>query len=227
MREVLLEKLHNGKFLQVALDFIDINAALKIVNEVKDLENEIIEIGTPLLKSTGIEGIRKIKLLLNTDKIIVADTKTADAGDVEVEIAKLGGANVMTVLGIMDDSTIYSAVRKAKEEDLLVQADLINVKNIYERAKELKQLGVDIIGLHIGLDVQKSRGITIADLKNEIKKVSELGLILSVAGGLNKDRIMELIELPINIYVVGSAITKSKEPRRTAEDIVNILKGGR
>jgi len=34
----------------------------------------------------------------------VADTKTADAGDVEVEIAKLGGANIMTVLGIMDDS---------------------------------------------------------------------------------------------------------------------------
>ncbi|MEM3222034.1 MAG: orotidine 5'-phosphate decarboxylase / HUMPS family protein, partial [Saccharolobus sp.] len=108
MREVLLEKLSNKKFLQIALDFIDINDAIKIVNQVKDFENEIIEIGTPLLKATGIEGIKKIRKIVS-DKIVLADTKTADAGDVEVEIAKLGEANIMTVLGIMDNSTISSA----------------------------------------------------------------------------------------------------------------------
>ncbi|MEM3949955.1 orotidine 5'-phosphate decarboxylase / HUMPS family protein [Saccharolobus sp.] len=224
MREVLLEKLRTEKFLQIALDFIDINDAIKVVNEVKDLENEIIEIGTPLLKSFGIEGIRKIKSRV-PDKIIVADTKTADAGDVEVEIAKLGGANIMTVLGIMDNSTIHSAVKKARELDILVQADLINVKNVYERAKELKQLGVDIIGFHVGLDVQKSRGISVADLKSEIRKVSELDLLISIAGGLNKDRILELIDLPVSIYVVGGAITRSKEPKNVSKEIVNILKG--
>ncbi|MEM4115854.1 MAG: orotidine 5'-phosphate decarboxylase / HUMPS family protein, partial [Saccharolobus sp.] len=135
MREVLLEKLSNKKFLQIALDFIDINDAIKIVNQVKDFENEIIEIGTPLLKATGIEGIKKIRKIV-PDKIVLADTKTADAGDVEVEIAKLGEANIMTVLGIMDNSTISSAVKKARELDILVQADLINVKNTYERARE-------------------------------------------------------------------------------------------
>lgn len=223
MREVLLEKLRNKKFLQIALDFIDINDAIKIVNQVKDFENEIIEIGTPLLKATGIEGIKKIRKIV-PDKIVLADTKTADAGDVEVEIAKLGEANIMTVLGIMDNSTISSAVKKARELDILVQADLINVKNTYERARELKELGVDIIGLHVGLDVQKSRGITIANLRDEIAKISNLNTIISVAGGLNKDKIFELIDLPINIFVVGSAITKSNDPRRTCEELINILK---
>ncbi|MEM3291279.1 MAG: orotidine 5'-phosphate decarboxylase / HUMPS family protein [Saccharolobus sp.] len=223
MREVLLEKLRNKKFLQIALDFIDINDAIKIVNQVKDFENEIIEIGTPLLKATGIEGIKKIRKIVS-DKIVLADTKTADAGDVEVEIAKLGEANIMTVLGIMDNSTISSAVKKARELDILVQADLINVKNTYERARELKELGVDIIGLHVGLDVQKSRGITIANLRDEIEKISNLNTIISVAGGLNKDKIFELIDLPINIFVVGSAITKSNDPRRTCEELINILK---
>ncbi|MEM0188505.1 MAG: orotidine 5'-phosphate decarboxylase / HUMPS family protein [Saccharolobus sp.] len=223
MREVLLEKLRNKKFLQIALDFIDINDAIKIVNQVKDSENEIIEIGTPLLKATGIEGIKKIRKIV-PDKIVLADTKTADAGDVEVEIAKLGEANIMTVLGIMDNSTISSAVKKARELDILVQADLINVKNTYERARELKELGVDIIGLHVGLDVQKSRGITIANLRDEIAKISNLNTIISVAGGLNKDKIFELIDLPINIFVVGSAITKSNDPRRTCEELINILK---
>ncbi|MEM3203820.1 MAG: orotidine 5'-phosphate decarboxylase / HUMPS family protein [Saccharolobus sp.] len=223
MREVLLEKLRNKKFLQIALDFIDINDAIKIVNQVKDFENEIIEIGTPLLKATGIEGIKKIRKIVS-DKIVLADTKTADAGDVEVEIAKLGEANIMTVLGIMDNSTISSAVKKARELDILVQADLINVKNTYERARELKELGVDIIGLHVGLDVQKSRGITIANLRDEIAKISNLNTIISIAGGLNKDKIFELINLPINIFVVGSAITKSNDPRRTCEELINILK---
>ncbi|MEM0304501.1 MAG: orotidine 5'-phosphate decarboxylase / HUMPS family protein [Saccharolobus sp.] len=223
MREVLLEKLSNKKFLQIALDFIDINDAIKIVNQVKDFENEIIEIGTPLLKATGIEGIKKIRKIV-PDKIVLADTKTADAGDVEVEIAKLGEANIMTVLGIMDNSTISSAVKKARELDILVQADLINVKNTYERARELKELGVDIIGLHVGLDVQKSRGITIANLRDEIAKISNLNTIISIAGGLNKDKIFELINLPINIFVVGSAITKSNDPRRTCEELINILK---
>ncbi|MEM4082858.1 MAG: orotidine 5'-phosphate decarboxylase / HUMPS family protein [Saccharolobus sp.] len=223
MREVLLEKLRNKKFLQIALDFIDINDAIKIVNQVKDFENEIIEIGTPLLKATGIEGIKKIRKIVS-DKIVLADTKTADAGDVEVEIAKLGEANIMTVLGIMDNSTISSAVKKARELDILVQADLINVKNTYERARELKELGVDIIGLHVGLDVQKSRGITIANLRDEIAKISNLNTIISIAGGLNKDKIFELIDLPINIFVVGSAITKSNDPRRTCEELINILK---
>ena len=223
MREVLLEKLRNKKFLQIALDFIDINDAIKIVNQVKDSENEIIEIGTPLLKATGIEGIKKIRKIV-PDKIVLADTKTADAGDVEVEIAKLGEANIMTVLGIMDNSTISSAVKKARELDILVQADLINVKNTYERARELKELGVDIIGLHVGLDVQKSRGITIANLRDEIAKISNLNTIISVAGGLNKDKIFELIDLPINIFVVGSAITKSNNPRKTCEELINILK---
>ncbi|MEM0363131.1 MAG: orotidine 5'-phosphate decarboxylase / HUMPS family protein [Sulfolobaceae archaeon] len=223
MREVLLEKLSDKKFLQIALDFIDINDAIKIVNQVKDFENEIIEIGTPLLKATGIEGIKKIRKIV-PDKIVLADTKTADAGDVEVEIAKLGEANIMTVLGIMDNSTISSAVKKARELDILVQADLINVKNTYERARELKELGVDIIGLHVGLDVQKSRGITIANLRDEIAKISNLNTIISVAGGLNKDKIFELIDLPINIFVVGSAITKSNNPRKTCEELINILK---
>lgn len=227
MREVLLEKLYKGKFLQIALDFINIEDAIRIVNEVKDLNDSIIiEIGTPLLKATGIEGIRKIRQLVK-DKIILADTKTADAGDVEVEIAKLGGADIMTVLGIMDNATILSAIKRAKEIGMLVQADLINVINIYDRALELKNLGIDIIGLHVGLDVQKSRGISITDLKDEIRKVANLGLVISVAGGLNRDRIKELIDLPINIFVVGSAITRSKNAKETTKEIINILKSAK
>ncbi|TRM73342.1 D-arabino 3-hexulose 6-phosphate aldehyde lyase, partial [Sulfolobus sp. E5] len=211
MRNIILEKLQKQRYLQIALDFIKIDDALNIVEKVKNIENIIIEAGTPLIKSAGIEGLRKLRELA-PDKIILADTKTADAGDVEVEIAKIGKADIMTVLGIMHNSTIELTVKKARELDMVVQADLINVRNLYDRAKEIKSLGVDIIGFHIGLDVQRTLNISAIDLKNEIEKVSKLGTIISVAGGLNKEKIADLIDLPINIFVVGTAITKSSDP---------------
>ncbi|QKQ99982.1 D-arabino 3-hexulose 6-phosphate aldehyde lyase [Metallosphaera tengchongensis] len=218
MREDLLNKLRE-KHLQIALDFIDLDIAYEIARQTRDLNNVIIEAGTPLVKSQGIAGLLKLR---ETSKILLADTKTADAGDVEVEIAWRGKADIMTVLGIMDDSTIESAVRRARELKLIVQADLIGVKDTVDRAKELFRLGVDIVGFHVGLDVQKKRNITVASLKEEIAEVGKSGLV-SVAGGLTPNSIAELSDLPISIYVVGGAITRSQSPRKVTEEIVNIL----
>ena len=220
----ILEKLLNQKNLQVALDLIDLKKAEEIAKLSVEAGADILEVGTPLVKSSGINGIKRIKEIAK-DRIVLADTKTADAGDVEAEIVHLGNANIMTVLGIMDDATIESAIKKAHEYGILVQADLINVKDIVKRAEELKNLGVDIIGLHVGLDVQKKRGITIKDLKKEIKDVSELGVIVSVAGGLNRNNILDIIDLPINIFVVGRAITSAKNPFEETKQIVKIIKG--
>lgn len=223
MRYEILNKLKSEKHLQVALDFIYLDDAVKVAKKAIDGGADIIEVGTPLVKSSGIEGMKKIREIAK-DRILLADTKTADAGDVEVQIAKLGNVDIMTVLGIMSDSTIKSAVEKAKELDMIVQADLINVNNPIQRAKELKELGVDIIGLHVGLDVQKERGVTIVSLKNEIKEIAKFSLV-SVAGGLNENNIKELLDLPINIFVVGSAITKSDNPTQTTKRLINIIKG--
>ncbi|BBG24527.1 Bifunctional enzyme Fae/Hps [Sulfuracidifex tepidarius] len=222
MKSELFDSLKKGKNLQVALDFIRIEDAIKVAEASVKARASIIEVGTPLVKSCGIEGMRKIKETVG-DRIMLADTKTADAGDVEAIVAKEGGANIMTVLGIMDDSTIRSAVQKASELGILVQADLINVENVVSRAKQLKSLGVDIIGLHVGLDVQKTRGITVANMTKEIKEISEMNVIVSVAGGLNKERIQSLIDLPINIFVVGGAITRKSDPYSATAEIVNII----
>ncbi len=223
IRENILQSLKQRKHLQVALDFIDLEEAVKVAEKSVDAGVDIVEVGTPLLKSSGIGGIKRI-LEASRGRAVLADTKTADAGDVEVQIAKLGGASIMTVLGIMDDSTIESAVKKARELDVLVQADLINVKDVITRAKELKELGVDIIGLHVGLDVQKKRGITVAALKEEIREISKFTAV-SVAGGLNGNTIRDLLDIPISIYVVGGAITKSKDPYSATKEIVNIIRG--
>jgi 3-hexulose-6-phosphate synthase len=223
MKDEVLERISSKKNLQVALDFISLDDAIGVAKMAIEGGVDIVEVGTPLVKAEGIRGMKQLREVAK-DKILLADTKTADAGDVEVEIAKLGKADIMTVLGIMSDSTIKSAVDKAKELGIVVQADLINVNDPVKRAKRLKELGVDIIGLHVGLDVQKERGITVTSLKNEIKQISEFSLV-SVAGGLNEKNIVDLLDLPINIYVVGGAITRSSDPLLVTKRLINIIGG--
>ncbi|MEM0173829.1 MAG: orotidine 5'-phosphate decarboxylase / HUMPS family protein [Sulfolobaceae archaeon] len=224
MREELLRKLRERKNLQVALDLTNIQDAVRIAQKAIDAGADIIEAGTPLIKAEGYRGLRTLRENIG-NKVLLADMKTADAGDIEVEIAKIGGSDIITVLGIMDDSTIEIAVKKARENEMLVEADLINVKDVVQRSKELRDLGVDIIGLHVGIDVQRKRGITVAELHEEIKEISRLGVLVSVAGGLNSSNIINLINLPINIYVVGSAITRSRDPYASTLEIVKIIKG--
>ncbi len=223
MKDEIIEKISSKKNLQVALDFISLDDAMRVAKMAIEGGVDIVEVGTPLVKAEGIRGIRELRELAK-DKILLADTKTADAGDVEVEITKQGNADIMTVLGIMSDSTIKSAVDKANELGIVVQADLINVNDPVKRARRLKELGVDIIGLHVGLDVQKERGITVTSLKNEIKQISEFSLV-SVAGGLNEKNIVDLLDLPINIYVVGGAITRSNNPLLVTKRLINIIGG--
>jgi len=87
----------------------------------------------------------------------------------------------------------------------------------------VSELGADIIGLHVGLDVQRSGGINVSLMRKEIQEISSTGSLLSIAGGLNKDRISGMLDLPINIYVVGGAITRSTDPYTSAKELVSLV----
>ena len=216
--------------LQVALDLIDLDKALEIARMAWDNGADILEAGTPLIKS---EGLRAVKILRKEfpDAIIVADMKTVDVGNLEVELAANAGADIITVMGFSWNSTIKAAIEAARKYDVLVEADLMYVENPIERALELKNLGVDIIGIHVGIDVQKERGITASALLEEVRRiVSIYGNNVSVAGGLREDNVEDVVRAGARIIVVGSAITKSKNPgdatHRIKEAILRVLREG-
>lgn len=216
--------------LQVALDLTSIDKALSIAEKAWSNGADILEAGTPLIKS---EGLKAVKILRREfpDAVIVADMKTVDVGDLEASLAAEAGADIVTVMGFAWDSTIKVVVRAAKEYGVLVEADLMYVEDIIGRARRLKELGVDIIGLHIGIDVQKERGITASTLMEEVKKVVEIfGNNVSVAGGLREDNVGNVVKAGARIIVVGSAITKADDPgnatRRIKEAIARVLLEG-
>lgn len=212
--------------LQVALDTDDLyrslSLAAKLAFEAK-CENLWIEAGTPLIKAWGTHSVSLLKYISGCT--IVADTKTMDTGGFEAEIMLRAGADVITVLGLADDLTIIDALEKTRLYNKLLAVDLINHPKPFKRALEVDRLGVDIILYHIGIDVQKKRGITVATLMEEIKSLrSRVKAKIAVAGGIKHGQAAPLVKAGADIIVVGGAITKAQDPVKSTKMFLEEIK---
>ncbi len=198
--------------LQVALDVLDLNSALRIARECVKGGVDIIEAGTPLIKSVGMKAVRRLREEFPSTPL-VADMKTMDTGYLEASMAAKAGADITTVLGVAEDVTILEAIRAARDHRILVEVDLIGHAHPIKRISRLAEMNVDIICLHTGIDVQKELGISIERAINIIVEARKTyDGIIAVAGGINVKTIGRLVEAGANILIVGSAITKSPNP---------------
>jgi len=210
--------------LQVALDFIDISDALHIASIAWRNGVTWLEIGTPLIKSKGVDVIRVFRERFR-DAVLIADMKCIDAGGVEVSLAADAGADIVTVLGVAHDSTILEALDSASQRDVKIMIDLINVSNPIERAQEIERLGVDFICLHTGVDVQKRRGLTVMEelLSILLKVKRSIRIPVAVAGGINLSNAKMMIDAGAQILIIGSAITKSDNPEFIVRKFMELI----
>jgi len=203
--------------LQLALD-VDEKTAMKIASQVSRYI-DIIELGTPLIKSSGLQLVRKFKKFR---KPVLTDLKTMDVGFYESELAFKKGADIVTVCGCADTATVAGAIKSARKYKKKVLVDLISVKNISKRVKELKRLNPDYFGIHTGIDMQKQGKTPFTDLKKLSKLVSTKKI--AVAGGINLKTIDKIAEYKPAVVIVGGAITKSKTPKEVAKQLKQSLR---
>jgi 3-hexulose-6-phosphate synthase len=222
LEELSIQPIHVSAKLQVALDLRDLDEAIKIAHKSAQGGVDWIEAGTPLIKSAGMDAVTKLRNLF-PHKVIVADLKTMDAGFLETEMAALAGADVVCILGIAPDSTIKDAVGAGKKFGVKIFADLIGVSNPIERAKQLEQLGVDIIGFHIGIDQQLRSGFDKIPFPILTKLKDTVKITIAVAGGLKAETIPQAIESGANILIVGSAITRSVDPQKATQRLIDVI----
>ncbi len=222
LEELGIDPIQTKAKLQVALDLRDLDDAIELAKKSALGGVDWIECGTPLIKAVGMKAVTTMRELF-PHKVIVADLKTMDTGFYETEMAALAGADVVCILGIASDSTIEDAVGAGKKFGVKIFADLINVSNPIERAIELEKLGVDIIGLHIGIDQQLRAGFekvpfpTLKQLRDSVK------IKIAVAGGLKVETVQQAIECGADVLIVGGAITRSADPRKASEQFKSIM----
>jgi 3-hexulose-6-phosphate synthase/6-phospho-3-hexuloisomerase len=201
--------------LQVALDLLNEHRALAIAKDSVKGGADWLEAGTPLIKSEGMEVVRKLKDLF-PDKTLVADMKTMDTGAFETEMAAKAGANVVVVLAASDDSTIKDALKSARKYGAKLMVDLIGVEDKLSRAKQLEKIGADYLCMHVGIDEQMIGKKPVEILKTIVKNTD---IPVAVAGGINSETAAEVVKAGASIIIVGGAITKAKDVTKATQQI--------
>ncbi|MCS7107893.1 MAG: orotidine 5'-phosphate decarboxylase / HUMPS family protein [Sulfolobales archaeon] len=211
--------------IQIAMDFLSIDDAVRLIRKLNGLEVDIFEVGTPLIKSEGIKAVKTVKWLVS-DSVVLADMKTADTGGLETRLAAENGADAVSVLASTNDEVISSALKEAKALDVDVVVDTIGRLSVPGVVGELVPLGVKIINIHLAIDVQLSSGKTVADVIGVIKDVKNLysDLIISASGGVKPQHIRDLVNGGVDIIVMGSAVTKAGDPAEIVRQAFKCLK---
>lgn len=206
--------------LQLALDFISIEEAKKVLKEVEDVI-DVVEIGTPFLLQDGLRAVSKIKNAFS-NLTVLADLKVMDAGRHEAKMAFDAGADIITVLGVSDDETIKGSVHVAKEYGKEVLIDMINVKDIENRAVELDQLGVDYLCVHTAFDVQ-SLGLNPLEELSMVSKVVKYAKT-AVAGGVKMETLGQIVLMNPDLIIVGGSITSKDDKRVAAIEMKELIR---
>lgn len=193
--------------IQVALDFDELPRALKLAREAVEGGIDWLEVGTPLLKSEGMEAVRALRREFPDHKII-CDTKTMDAGRAEVEMAAKSGADAAVVMGMTADETIQDAVRAGRNYGIEIVIDLMGVTDLAGRSKQLAEWGVDQLCVHTPIDEQMS-GKTSFDRVKAVAGVVDIPI--SVAGGIHSETAAAAIAAGASVVIVGGALTKATD----------------
>lgn len=196
--------------LQMAIDVADIGKVMEMVDKVHDVI-DIVEVGTPVIMRYGVEPVRLIKEKYS-QLTVLADTKIADAGSYECQEACDAGADIVTVLAVSDDGTVKGVADTAHANGRFCMADLLSVTEIPERAKRLEQLGVDIICVHTGVDMQAAGRTPLTDLTELVGAIGPDRA--AVAGGISMSTLSSYAALKPGIIISGGALGKAPDIRQ-------------
>lgn len=197
----------------------NLGQALKVCRALP-ISGVILEVGTPLLKARGAGAIRAVKKE-SRGRTVIADMKTMDAAELEVQIAKKGGADGVTVSAIAPQATLDKFASACRACGMICVADLLGYSGRFEELSKLPR-EVNILVCHSGID-QGLDPETLGPRVQELRKVFP-EKIMAVAGGVTLDTASVLLGAGADILIVGRHITSSTNPRQRAVELLRLLK---
>lgn len=197
--------------LQVALDHSNLHEAVAATVAVGN-EVDIIEAGTVLMLETGSEVVRVIRELF-PDKTIVADTKCADAGGTVAKNCAKQGANWMTCICSATVATMEAAAKEVEEIQVELYGDWT-----YEHAQSWLDAGITQAIYHQSRDALLAGETWGEKDLTKVKKLIDMGLKVSVTGGLTLDTIELFKGIDVYTFIAGRGITEAEDPAQAARD---------
>ena len=209
------------RYLQVALNS-NLNEALGIIQQLPRSERILIEAGTPLIKGYGATAISYLKKVWQG--YVVADLKTMDRGETEVQIAAGAGASGAIALGIAPIETINSFISSCTEFGLDSMLDMMNVDQPIKILRRLKKLP-NVVILHRGVDEEnfnKDKPVPYVQI-NKIR--SSYNVLVSVAGGDTIREVQRAVFNDADIVVVWKEFyQQSSQTKSLVEQFLKAIK---
>jgi bifunctional enzyme Fae/Hps len=158
-------------------------------------------IGAAAAQKTTSQTIQKENLL----PYIVADLKTMDRGETEVEIAARGGANAAIALGTAPIETLNSFIEKCEEHGLDAMIDMMNVEFPLSVLRALKRIPSVVI-IHRGVDEEKFNREKEIPL-HEIRRIKgNYNIMVAIAGGDTLREVQRSIFNDADIVVIWKSV---------------------
>lgn len=203
--------------VQVAIDRVGLDKAIELVEKFNGVA-DIIEIGTSIIKDYGLLNLKELTLKANKS-LILGDIKTNDEGAYEFTMGYNQGFDILTVMGSSSLETLQKCYDVSKEYNKKMMIDLIECS--YEKIKEISRFDEAIYCLHTSVDKSNKNNIIdeLRDFKLKFPSIRNI----AIAGGINLDIIKSLKNEDINIIVIGSTITASRDPIKTLNEIKEAL----
>ena len=197
--------------LQIALDNNTLSDAIRSISQVGH-EVDIIEAGTILCLAEGMEAVRCLRALY-PNKIILADTKCADAGGTVAKNCADAGADWMTVICSATIITITAALKEVKDLQVELYGDWT-----FEHAKQWKEAGLSQAVYHQSRDALLAGETWGEKDLNKIRKLVEMGFKVSVTGGLEKETLKLFKGIDVYTFIAGRGIREASDPAQAARE---------
>ncbi len=203
----------NAPLLQVALDNFTVAEALESTRILAP-ELDVIEVGTLLCLAAGAESIKTMRTLY-PENLIVADLKIVDAGGELAGMAFERGADWVTVMCNAANATKAKAVEAAVKFGKEMQVELFG-NWTFEQVESWKEIGLKQVIYHQSRDALNSGGSWGEANMKVVKQLADMGMEVSVTGGLTVDVIKLFKGIPVKCFIVGRNLRDAADPAKEA-----------
>lgn len=204
--------------LQIALDNLNIEQAIADAKKAEQYL-DVIEAGTILIASEGKKAIEKLRQEF-PKKLIVADGKIADAGAVFAKMFLEAGADYTTVICAAEFPTISQTLETANKYNKKNGIQIEMTSNFsWEMVQKWYDLGVKQVVWHRSRDSQQAGVKWSKENIDAVKKLTDMGFLVTVTGGIETADIKLFKNIPVYIFIAGRSIRDAADPNKAAKEL--------
>lgn len=150
-----MEKLvWKAPIVQVAIDVLNIDDALRIAEAAVKAGVDWLEVGTPLVTFAGTSAIGALAREFPGVPVL-ADYKMMDGvRKYVVETASQGG-RIATICAVASDASLREAIAAGRDAGVVMITDLYASADVPKRAAEAEAMGIDSVYVHWGADQRR------------------------------------------------------------------------